>query len=67
LNDGYQGYLIGLNFGGIIDFAPLPENVREVTKGPLEIARAGIPHELEVRDKDEHAYAELPVCGHAAH
>ncbi len=59
LGDWCQGYLIGLSLGGITDFAPLPENAREITKDLLEIARAGTSYELEGSEEDENAYAEL--------
>jgi len=59
LGDWCQGYLIGLSLGGITDFAPLPEDAREITKDLLEIARAGTSYELEGSEEDENAYAEL--------
>jgi len=59
LGDWCQGYLIGLSLGGIKDFAPLPEDAREIAKDMLEIARAGTSYDLEGNEEDEHAYAEL--------
>ncbi|MCF6336871.1 MAG: UPF0149 family protein [Gammaproteobacteria bacterium] len=59
LGDWCQGYLIGLSLGGITDFAPLPEDAREITKDLLEIARAGTSYELAGSEEDENAYAEL--------
>ncbi len=59
LGDWCQGYLIGLSLGGITDFAPLPEDAREITKDLLEIARAGTSYELEGSEEDENAYVEL--------
>jgi uncharacterized protein YgfB (UPF0149 family) len=59
LGDWSQGYLIGLSLGGITDFAPLPEDAREITKDLLEIARAGTSYDLEGTEEDENAYAEL--------
>jgi len=59
LGDWCQGYLIGLSLGGITDFAPLPEDAREITKDLLEIARASTSYKLEGGEEDENAYAEL--------
>lgn len=59
LGDWCQGYLIGLSLGGIKDFAPLPEDAREIAKDMLEIARAGTSYDLEGSEEDENAYAEL--------
>ncbi len=59
LGDWCQGYLIGLSLGGVTDFAPLPEDAREITKDLLEIARAGTSYELEGSEEDENAYVEL--------
>lgn len=59
LGDWCQGYLIGLSLGGVKDFAPLPEDAREIAKDILEIARAGTSYDLEGSEEDEHAYAEL--------
>jgi len=59
LGDWSQGYLIGLSLGGITDFAPLPEDAREITKDLLEIARAGTSYDLEGSEEDENAYTEL--------
>jgi uncharacterized protein len=59
LGDWSQGYLIGLSLGGITDFAPLPEDAREIAKDLLEIARAGTSYDLEGSEEDESAYAEL--------
>ncbi len=59
LGDWSQGYLIGLSLGGITDFAPLPEDAREITKDLLEIARAGTSYDLDGHEEDENAYAEL--------
>jgi uncharacterized protein len=59
LGDWCQGFLIGLSLGGIKDFAPLPEDAREITKDMLEIARAGTSYDLEGSEEDENAYAKL--------
>lgn len=59
LSDWCQGYLIGLSLGGIKDFAPLPEDAREITKDMLEIARASTSYDLEGNEEDENAYTEL--------
>ena len=59
LGDWCQGYLIGLSLGGIKDFAPLPDDAREIANDILEIARAGTTYELEGNEEDENAYAEL--------
>lgn len=59
LGDWCQGYLIGLSLGGIKDFAPLPDDAREIAQDILEIARAGTSYELEGSEEDEHAYVEL--------
>lgn len=59
LGDWCQGYLIGLSLGGIKDFAPLPDDAREIAQDILEIARAGTSYELEGSEEDENAYAEL--------
>ena len=59
LGDWCQGYLIGLSLGGIKDFAPLPDDAREIANDLLEIARAGTSYELEGSEEDENAYAEL--------
>lgn len=44
------------------DFAPRPENAREITKGLLEIACAGISCEQEGSEDDENADDELVEC-----
>lgn len=59
LGDWCQGYLIGLSLGGIKDFAPLPDDAREIAQDILEIARAGTSYELEGSEEDEQAYVEL--------
>jgi hypothetical protein len=59
LGDWCQGYLIGLSLGGIKDFAPLPDDAREIAQDMLEIARAGTTYELEGNEEDENAYTEL--------
>ena len=59
IGDWSQGYLIGLSLGGITDFAPLPDDAREIAKDLLEISRAGTSYDLEGNEEDENAYAEL--------
>ncbi len=59
LGDWCQAYLVGLALGGIKDFAPLPDDAREVANDLVEIARAGSSYSLEGSEEDENAYAEL--------
>ena len=59
LGDWCQAYLVGLALGGIKDFAPLPDDAREVANDLVEIARAGSSYSLEGNEEDENAYAEL--------
>jgi len=59
LGDWCQAFLVGLALGGIKDFAPLPDNAREVANDLVEIARAGSSYSLEGNEEDENAYAEL--------
>jgi yecA family protein len=59
LGDWCQGYLIGLSLGGVKEFAPLPDDAREIAEDILEIARAGTSYELEGSEEDEQAYVEL--------
>ncbi|HEC19481.1 MAG TPA: YecA family protein [Gammaproteobacteria bacterium] len=59
LGDWCQGFLLGLSLGGVKDFAPLPEDAREIANDMLEISRAGSSYDLEGSEEDENAYAEL--------
>ncbi len=59
LGDWCQGFLVGLTLGGVSDFAPLPEDAREIIQDMVQIARAGASYEMTGSDEDEHAYAEL--------
>ena len=59
LSEWCQGFLLGLSLGGITDFAPLPQDAREIAQDLTEIARASNSYNLEGGEEDENAYAEL--------
>jgi len=59
LGEWCQGFLIGLNLGGLSDFESLPEDSAELVRDFTEIARAGTSYELDDNDDNQHSLFEL--------
>lgn len=59
LGDWCQGFLLGLNLGGVKDFARLPADAAEVAQDLAEIAQAGSCEFGENSEEDESAFIEL--------
>lgn len=59
LGDWCQGFLIGLNLGGVEDFNRLQGEVKEFTEDMVEIARAGVSYEFTDDEEDQQAFAQL--------
>jgi len=59
LGEWCQGFLIGLNLGGIEDFNKLQGEAKEFTKDMVEIARAGVSYDFSEDEEDQQAYVQL--------
>ena len=59
LGDWCQGFLIGLNLGGVEDFNRLQGEVQEFAQDMVEIARAGVSYEFSDDEEDQQAFAQL--------
>ena len=59
LGEWCQGFLIGLNLGGINDFNSLPEDSAELVQDFTEIARAGTSYQLDDNDENQQSLFEL--------
>jgi len=60
LGEWCQGFLIGLNLGGIEDFNSLQGEAKEFARDMVEIARAGVSYDFSDDDEeDQRAYVQL--------
>lgn len=59
LGEWCQGFVIGLNLGGIENFKTLPGDAAEAVQDLLEIARIGSSYDLTGGEDDEAALVEL--------
>jgi len=59
LGEWCEGFLLGLNLGGIKDLDKLPEEGAEIANDFLEIARAGSAYDIEDTEEDEQSFEEL--------
>jgi yecA family protein len=59
LSEWCQGFLLGLNLGGIKELDKLPEEGAEIAKDFLEIARAGSAYDIQESEEDEQSFEEL--------
>lgn len=59
LGEWCQGFLIGLNLGGIEDFNRLQGDAKEFAQDMVEIARAGVSYDFSDDEEDQQAYMQL--------
>ena len=59
LGEWCQGFLIGLNLGGIEDFNRLKGDAKEFAQDMVEIARAGVSYDFSDDEEDQQAYMQL--------
>ena len=59
LGEWCQGFLIGLNLGGIEDFNSLQGDAKEFARDMVEIARAGVSYDFSDDEEDQQAYMQL--------
>jgi len=59
LGDWCQGFLIGLNLGGVEDFSRLQGDAKEFAQDMVEIARAGVSYDFSEDEEDQQAYMQL--------